>query len=185
MLLGLGDGVPAGQEHQLVHVIRGLVDGELGYPAGLAQALDADAGEVGDEHVLGPLVLADGAASEVVQCLLVGGVEVSAEGLGLAQGDAGPEEVDVAGPAGGGAGGAAFEQVDLSPSERTANHLRRAPPRASSPLLPAHHGEPHPPGQPSAARAAAPTRTRHPQNAPETPTPNAPPGPLAPRERPR
>ena len=112
LFLGLGHGVPAGQKHQLVHVIGGVLHRELGHPAGLAQTFDTDAGEVGDQHVLGPLVLTDGSASQVVQGLVVGDVEVRAQGLGLAQGDTGPEEVDVAGPTGGGARGPALEQVD-------------------------------------------------------------------------
>ena len=115
-LLGLGDGLLAGEEDQLVDMSGDLVDGEGDGP-GLRSVTVAELGdpevlEVGDDGVARPLVLADRTSGEVVAGLLFGSVEVTTEGLGLADDDAGPEQVDIAGAPRGCAGGVALEELD-------------------------------------------------------------------------
>lgn len=110
--LVLGDGLLTGEEDQLVDVGGDHIDGERNGPAIVAELGDPETLGIGDDGVAGPLVLSDGATGEVVAGLLGRSVEIAPEGLGFADDDAGPEQVDVAGAPGGSAGGVAFEELD-------------------------------------------------------------------------
>jgi len=57
-------------------------------------------------------MLLDRPAAEVVESLVVGSVQITAQGLRLTEDDAGPEQVDVTGVVGRGAPGVLLEQVD-------------------------------------------------------------------------
>ena len=93
-------------------MLRRLVDSELDVASVFTELVNADALEVGDDHVLGELVLSNGTAGQVVLSLRLGLVQVDAEGLGFADEHPGLEHVDRAFVARSGADSFALEQVD-------------------------------------------------------------------------
>ena len=112
LLLAPRDGLVPGKEQHRVEMLRRLVDSELDVASVFAELVNADALEVGDDHVLGELVLSNGTAGQVVLGLCLGLVQVGAEGLGFADEHPGLEHIDRALVSRSGADSFALEQVD-------------------------------------------------------------------------
>ena len=105
------DGLVPGQKQHRVEVVWHLVDRELDVACLFAEFVDADPGEVGDDDVLGELVLADRTPGEIVESLGLGLVQVETEGLGFAEEHPGLEHINRTAIAGGSADCVSLEQV--------------------------------------------------------------------------